>query len=388
MSDMRIGGAALLFGTALCAVMMCSGPAWAFYYNVKDYGATGDPGQDDTQAIGDAIRAASLAGGPQVVFFPPGIYRTANQLLYSNVSIQGTGRSSVIRAKDNSNTTVFGNHRFNGPPVSNVSIRFLEIDGNKTNNQQSRGIQIAGQNITIEGVHVHDTGEIGIAISSAEGSVSKNIKLLNNWVQNASVSDAYMGAIAIQQCTPGAGESGALLHGNLATSDDGAMSFGITVEPNPGQVARNVIIEDNTVRGGFIGASGSATSVRDLQIIGNRVDAAGVIGSPQAIRVDGVGGTVKINNNTVVGFVRYTSMIWLRQVTNPQISGNFITGMGTQQNLYPDNVGLLLSQVVGGSITNNTFLADQCTTPAAGIRFVQSSGQSVWGNLFYKMPCP
>lgn len=57
------------------------------WFNVVDYGATGDGSTDDTSSIQDAIDAAEAAGGG-VVYFPAGVYVV-------NGALQDTGRSNA-----------------------------------------------------------------------------------------------------------------------------------------------------------------------------------------------------------------------------------------------------------------------------------------------------
>jgi hypothetical protein len=390
----RLSMNGLIWAVSVFGATLLTRPAFALVFNVVDYGANPAPAGDDTIAIRNAMAAAAATPGAQLVFFPPGTYVTATVSLYPNVSIQGSGRATIIKAANDMDSTVFGNHSWSGPPASNFSIRFLEIDGNNVNNDAGNGIQIAGQNITIEGLYIHDTADAGIAISSDPLATSKNIKLLNNWVHNPSLSGRGMGAIAILHCNPGTGETGAVVRGNLATTDDGFMSYGIAIEPNvPTQKVLNTLIEENTVRGGFIGASATGL-VRDVQILNNRVDAAGVPGSPGAIRIESVTGIIKVNNNSVVGDSGYSPGIRVTGSANPQVTGNFVTGMGVKQHdlLHRTNVGIYLDHVSGGTITNNTIAAAQPTsqtlTAIAGILRDSSAGQVLVPNLFHKITNP
>lgn len=78
----------------------------ADFFNVKDWGATGDDSTDDTAAIQAAIDAAESAGGG-TVYFPEGIYRIARtvgindrwgiKIDSSNVSLRGETGSKLRR---------------------------------------------------------------------------------------------------------------------------------------------------------------------------------------------------------------------------------------------------------------------------------------------------
>ncbi|MDF2652326.1 MAG: hypothetical protein K0Q73_8131, partial [Paenibacillus sp.] len=81
------------------------------FYNVKDYGATGNGYTDDTVAIRSAISAAANGG---VVFFPDGSYVLKNQsstetellLLTNSVRLLGTGFQSRLVVDNNVPNTV------------------------------------------------------------------------------------------------------------------------------------------------------------------------------------------------------------------------------------------------------------------------------------------
>lgn len=81
------------------------------FYNVKDYGATGNGYTDDTLAIRSAISAAGNGG---IVFFPDGSYMLKNQspsetellLLTKSVRLLGTGFRSRLVVDNNVPNTV------------------------------------------------------------------------------------------------------------------------------------------------------------------------------------------------------------------------------------------------------------------------------------------
>lgn len=106
----------------------------SFYFNVKDtgFGAKGDGVTDDTTAIQAAINAANSASGG-TVFFPVGTYLVSGLTLPgNNISLVGTGWSSIIKLKNTSNVyaIVFSNGT-NG--VTGGKIADLKIDGNNAN---------------------------------------------------------------------------------------------------------------------------------------------------------------------------------------------------------------------------------------------------------------
>jgi hypothetical protein len=69
--------------------------SYGLVQNVRAFGAAGDGVIDDTSAINAAISAAVAAGGG-IVYFPPGVYRTAgNHTLPGIVSLLGAGTSAT-----------------------------------------------------------------------------------------------------------------------------------------------------------------------------------------------------------------------------------------------------------------------------------------------------
>jgi hypothetical protein len=379
--------------------------ALAAVFNVMDFGATGSPTGIDTAAIQAAIDAAYSAGGAQTVFFPPGTYVVTNRIvLRSRVSLQGSGRGSTVRAHDTfcdavkfqqtpqlCPNSMIGFNSYSDPVVNDLSIRFLQIDGNKASNVAGSGIFVAGSNITIDGCYIRDTPHAGIVIGTSGSQTCRNVQVLNNWVHNPSAPGLFWGALAVTGCKPPTGSAGVVFNGNLATTDDGGMSYGITIEPNSGwaQNVQNVVIQSNTIRGGFIAATGDpAAFVKDIQILRNDVDASPANGIPEAIRVYGVTGSVTISDNSVRGPGHSNAGIRLKDLVNPTVRGNFITGMGVAQTTYPDNVGMLLDHVLGGTVWNNTIAATGQTSAGAvaGIKTINGTGSiSYLGNVFHKI---
>src|SRR6202042_3185244 len=81
-------------------------------YNVKSYGALGNNSNDDTAAVQATINTASTAGGG-IVYFPPGTYLVSTSIApASNVTLLGTGVTSVIAVLPSSNYTGHGIYGF------------------------------------------------------------------------------------------------------------------------------------------------------------------------------------------------------------------------------------------------------------------------------------
>ena len=95
------------------------------FFNVKDYGATGDGITDDTAAVQAAEDAAGVNGG--VVFYPAGAYLQGPVTLRSNVSHMGP---ATIQSKGyNVFRGLSGSKKGYGASVTNVSFTNLTFRG-------------------------------------------------------------------------------------------------------------------------------------------------------------------------------------------------------------------------------------------------------------------
>jgi len=129
--------------------------------NVKRYGATGNGTTDDSAAIQAAIAAA---GSGNAVFLPSGTYAVATSIsLRDGVSLIGAGiEATTIKGIAGLATAVLLGT--SGNTVSDVTIRDLTIDGNRTAFATNvKGVQVtAGARITIEKVRFEDVRDIAI----------------------------------------------------------------------------------------------------------------------------------------------------------------------------------------------------------------------------------
>ena len=159
---------------------------WSGYVNVRWFGARGDnagydPTIGDTDRIQKAIdfcaayKSGDVVGG--TVFFPPGIYVVSaptkydafKLILRSKVRLLGCGSSSELRSALNQNcnsrTLSEDNPPPNAPPLADVTIQSLRIDGRETEQPDCTNFQRAAifvfktTNLKIIDCIFHDTAD-------------------------------------------------------------------------------------------------------------------------------------------------------------------------------------------------------------------------------------
>lgn len=108
-------------------------------WNVKDFGARGDGNGDDAPAINLALTyAAAQSPASGLVFVPPGTYRILSTIsLPSNIALFGMGSVSVLRLGPSALVDVLMSRS-----TSNVRIKDLRIDGNRSNNTSGNMVGI------------------------------------------------------------------------------------------------------------------------------------------------------------------------------------------------------------------------------------------------------
>ncbi len=97
--------------------------ASSYWFNVLDYGATGNGVSDDTTAIQTAINSVPSSGG--TVVFPAGTYKISSALVVrSNLILEGVGDGASVIAQ--SSTTANG---LTGSDVTRVTLADLTVRG-------------------------------------------------------------------------------------------------------------------------------------------------------------------------------------------------------------------------------------------------------------------
>lgn len=146
-------------------------------YDVRDYGALGDGSTDDTAAIQAALDAAYAAGGGEV-HLPPRIHivdPNPGLQVKSNTTFAGTVGSSALELKAGS---THSDNIVKSEGWTNVTIRDMTINGNRTNQPGSPGSYTHTQyglylgavtKALVSNVHVTSTTGVGIHIYNSSG---------------------------------------------------------------------------------------------------------------------------------------------------------------------------------------------------------------------------
>ena len=90
--------AILIFFLVLAMLAFMASHSMDSPLNIKDYGAKGDGQTDDTKAIQSVIDRLKNDGGGEI-FIPEGIYVAGELVLYSNMTLTGSGTLSVLKTR-------------------------------------------------------------------------------------------------------------------------------------------------------------------------------------------------------------------------------------------------------------------------------------------------
>lgn len=161
----------------------------ANWFDVRNYGATGDGATDDVTAINAALTAASDAGGG-IVWFPPGNYIISTSIAPgSNTTLMGAGAATKITQATTDNPVISVNTK------SKVVVRDMWIvGGNNAARTNNRGVHF--NTVTdglIENVRAQNCYD-GISLFT-----SSAVTVRNCYIQ-ADVSAGTDAAIRVSDC--------------------------------------------------------------------------------------------------------------------------------------------------------------------------------------------
>lgn len=344
--------------------------------NPMTLGAKGDGISDDTASIQSAVDQANSTTSP--VCIPNGTYIVRGIRMKSNTTIYGESKeSTILKIADNANLHAFY-HSYTEPVISNIVIKDLQIDGNKTHNTVGSAISIAGFNVEVSNTYIHDSAHACVDIGRP--SDGGQIKIINNRCHNPALPGNFWGAFAIT------GGDGGFMANNTATTDDGYMAYGLDIEPNPGWTVKNVEISNNVVEGGSIYATGSGTGLTELNserrvsenitiknnvVKAHRLPVAGsAAGAPPALRIIGLAGKVIISDNTLEGPTHTSPVVELGYLTGAIFQKNTVKQNVTNQNQYYWGVAILVKGSQSVTVSDNRIESLSGRTSGAGIKEV------------------
>jgi hypothetical protein len=332
-------------------------------FNVLDYGAKGDGVTDDYAALLRCFTAASAAKGQ--VWIPKGTYILSQPLDLpgSNLWIDGDTQA-IIRAKTGGAFTNASDNwvfRING--FSNMVIKNIILDGNKSGNPTGRtfGLDVQGNsdNVTCENVSfVNCPGSVSAGTLGGDGcrvgqtgATPTNIQFLEcDFDGNVRTGIGLITGdhILVSGCT-------------LRNTSGTNLGVGIDMEPDPSgtPVLRNIRIVGNTVynnAGGGIGVV--STGIEDM---------TGIV----------------ISNNTVYSNGS-TSSTFGQIFINGHRQGLIISGNTITSDF---NAGLYLFASAAVQVTGNNFRGAYASDEDKCIRMYSNSGGdiqniSIVGNMF------
>ncbi len=168
------------------------------YFNVKDYGATGDGTTDDRTTIQLAITDAEAAGG--TVFFPPGTYKCgksgANPYSFlldgtSNVRFLGCGPASVIKQSGSAATGAYNLFRLSGGcnTVEFELLTFSQAGLTSPGENECHLIKLVEAEI-VKFIHCKFTGGVATAGAYVHMGGTADLETRLVWVQGCDMRNA------------------------------------------------------------------------------------------------------------------------------------------------------------------------------------------------------
>lgn len=345
--------------------------------SVMDYGAKGDGATDDTNAIQSA-----LFSGNQTIWFPPGIYNITSQVkVNSNTTLIGYG-ATLLRKAAIDNVLINNADGVTGGYLANTNMRFygLHFNGNKANFPSNcttvaighantivfvdcefseiagtwHGLELnACQDVLVEGCYFHDgTGQEHFQLDLAGGSS------LFPW----------FGPFDSTPC------NNIVVNGNLFTNGTSS-GFGSHSGSDPNQHS-DIVVSNNVFRNFANGNALNMYNYRNVTIIGNIIEGAGVGITAFRTGVIGVENWIISNNQffnltnnglnlfNIKGLVISNntfnhSVAWgisVQTSDNVVITGNIVKNAGSSTTT--DYGALEIATCTNTYIANNTLIKD------------------------------
>jgi parallel beta-helix repeat protein len=342
-------------GTLSCA----PAPTSAVVINVRNTGATGNGSTDDTAAIQAAINQVPAGG---TVYIPDGTYMieavNAHVNLKSNMTLSMSS-GAVLKAKPYSGPSS-AILRLNN--ISNVNIIGGTVDGNR-----------AGHNPAVCGSYGTATycGEYGMGISTYDATnvYIERVVSKNNWGDGFYIGGAVGTPLSknINLCKVTAdfnrrqgmsviSVDGMIVKNSIFKNTSGtAPGAGIDLEPNAGNIVRNVQILDsvftgNYSTGGILTWGGNGGTVNNITIRGNTT----------SNNTSGYGiGIFNTSNSTVTNNVSQNN--WQGITLGSDARGILVDSNIVSQNRGGANIQ---NSGTGNTITNNNTTAAIMSIPS------------------------
>jgi hypothetical protein len=172
------------------------GVQWAddAFLFATDYGVTFDGTTDDASAMQSAITAAISSGRP--LFLGPGTAIIGTALsISSTVTIIGSGRSTILKAKNALNDYVISfTGGAAGVGIVGAHLTDFKIDGNSANQTAGGGIKADGAvQCSFERLHVTSVYDWGLKLGPITGGAFGHHNRVNNCLFDNSGSSAGFG---------------------------------------------------------------------------------------------------------------------------------------------------------------------------------------------------